>query len=104
MLDQIRALAETPPSAREMERVRASVTASQVYQRDSVMGQAMELGMLSTLGLDWRLAGEFEANLAKVTAEDVRDAARRWLVDERRTTAFVLPEKAQPENAQPEEQ
>ncbi|MHA7915745.1 M16 family metallopeptidase [Alloalcanivorax xenomutans] len=104
LLDQIRALAETPPSAREMERVRASVTASQVYQRDSVMGQAMELGMLSTLGLDWRLAGEFEANLAKVTAEDVRDAARRWLVDERRTTAFVLPEKAQPENAQPEEQ
>lgn len=109
LLDQVRALAETPPSAQEMERVRASVTASQVYQRDSVMGQAMELGMLSTLGLDWRLAGEFEANLAKVTAEDVRDAARRWLVDERLTTALVLPEKelpetTQPENAQPEAQ
>jgi zinc protease len=52
---EIEKIAEQPPSEAEMDRVRAGVLAEQIYQRDSVMGQAMELGTLSVLGLDWRL-------------------------------------------------
>ncbi|MBF1803436.1 M16 family metallopeptidase [Alloalcanivorax profundimaris] len=92
---EVRKIAEQPPGEEEMDRVRASVLAGQVYQRDSVMGQAMELGRLSVLGVDWRLAEQFDENLAKVTPEQVQRAARDWLVAERRAVAHVIPEEQQ---------
>ena len=89
---EIEKIAEQPPSEAEMDRVRAGVLAEQIYQRDSVMGQAMELGTLSVLGLDWRLAGQFDDNLEAVTPEQVQQAARKWLVAERSAVAHVIPE------------
>ncbi len=88
---EIGKIAKQPPSAAEMDRVRAGVVAAKVYQRDSVMGQAMELGTLATLGLDWHLADTFSDHLAKVTPEDVQQAAEQWLVPERSTIAYVTP-------------
>ena len=55
----------------------------------------MELGRLSVLGVDWRLAEQFDENLAKVTPEQVQRAARDWLVAERRAVAHVIPEEQQ---------
>ncbi len=89
---EIEKIAEQPPSAAEMDRVRAGVLAEQIYQRDSVMGQAMELGTLSVLGLDWRLARQFDDNLEAVTPEQVQQAAQEWLVAERSAVAHVIPE------------
>ena len=89
---EIEKIAEQPPSEAEMDRVRAGVLAEQIYQRDSVMGQAMELGTLSVLGLDWRLARQFDDNLEAVTPEQVQQAARDWLVAERSAVAHVIPE------------
>jgi len=89
---EIEKIAEQPPSEAEMDRVRAGVLAEQIYQRDSVMGQAMELGTLSVLGLDWRLAGQFDDNLEAVTPEQVQQVARKWLVAERSAVAHVIPE------------
>ena len=89
---EIEKIAEQPPSEAEMDRVRAGVLAEQIYQRDSVMGQAMELGTLSVLGLDWRLARQFDDNLEAVTPEQVQQAARKWLVAERSAVAHVIPE------------
>ncbi len=89
---EIEKIAQQPPSEAEMDRVRAGVLASQIYQRDSVMGQAMELGTLSVLGLDWRLAQQFDDNLEAVTPEQVQQAARDWLVAERSAVAHVIPE------------
>ncbi|MEP1895767.1 pitrilysin family protein [Alloalcanivorax venustensis] len=89
---EIEKIAAQPPSEAEMDRVRAGVLAEQIYQRDSVMGQAMELGTLSVLGLDWRLARQFDDNLEAVTPEQVQQAARDWLVAERSAVAHVIPE------------
>ena len=89
--EQIKTLQTTLPSEDEMARVRAGVLASQVFEKDSVMGQAMELGMLSTLGLDIELAEQFEEELGKVTAEDVQRVARQWLIPERLAVAHVVP-------------
>jgi len=89
---EIEKIAARPPSEAEMDRVRAGVLAEQIYQRDSVMGQAMELGTLSVLGLDWRLAEQFDDNLEAVTPEQVQQAARDWLVAERGAVAHVIPE------------
>ncbi|MCH2556709.1 MAG: insulinase family protein [Alcanivorax sp.] len=99
-LAEVSKIAEQPPSAEEMDRVRAGVLAGQVFQRDSVMGQAMELGRLSVLGVDWRLAERFDENLEKVTPEQVQQAARDWLVAERGAVARVFPPDAPAEAPQ----
>ena len=92
---QVERLQTSLPDAAEMERVRAGVLASQVYDKDSVMGQAMELGMLSTLGLETDLSETFADELAKVTAEDVQRVAKTWLVAERLAVAHVQPQRGE---------
>ncbi len=89
-LDQLR---QTHPGEDEMRRVRASVLSSQIYGRDSLFGQAMELGQLATLGVDWRLSDQFIERLNEVTPEDVQRVAAQWLVNERLAVAHVLPEE-----------
>ena len=89
---EIRKLKENPPGPDELERVRAQVTASDVYERDSVFRQAMKLGYYDTLGLDWRLAERFVERLGEVTAADVQQAAKEYLVPARSAVAHVQPE------------
>lgn len=88
---QIAELAATPPTADEMKRVRAQVLAGDVFAKDANMGQAMALGRLVTVGLPWQTDDNFAAELAKVTPEQVSEAARQWLVPARETVAEVLP-------------
>ncbi|NCW90081.1 MAG: insulinase family protein, partial [Rhodocyclales bacterium] len=41
-------------SEQELTRARSQLRASEVYKKDSMMGQAMEIGMLETLGYGWQ--------------------------------------------------
>lgn len=78
-------------SAEEFERVKAQVVANEVYERDSIFFQAMQIGTLETVGLDWRLLDAYVDRIRAVTPEQVRDVARRYLVDTRRTVAILDP-------------
>lgn len=76
---------------KELKRVVTQAVASKVYEADSLFNQAMEIGVLETIGLDWRLIkGEIDA-LKAVTPEQVRTVARRYLVDDNLTVATLDP-------------
>ncbi len=75
----------------ELKRVVTQAVASKVYQADSLFYQAMEIGTLESIGLDWRLLDQEIAALKAVTAEQVRSVARRYLVDENLTVATLHP-------------
>ena len=79
-------------SSDELARVKAQVLAHDIYQKDSNFYQAMELGMLETNGLGWQKAGEYVAKVNQVTAEQVRDVARKYLVDDHLTIAYLDPQ------------
>lgn len=79
-------------SADELARVKAQVLAHDIYQKDSNFYQAMELGMLETNGLGWQKAGEYVAKLNQVTAEQIRDVARKYLIDDHLTIAYLDPQ------------
>lgn len=83
----------------ELARVKANVIANEVFQRDSVSHMANQLGMLETVGLGWKFADEYEANIRAVTAEQVRDVAKKYLVDEHKTVAELVPQDIQSEKA-----
>lgn len=89
--EQIRRLRDEPVTPQELARVKAQVVAHNVYERDSVFYQAMQIGMLETLGLDWRLIDEYVPRVRAVTAEQVQAVARKYLRDDRITVGVLEP-------------
>jgi zinc protease len=89
---QVRRLQEQLVSPDELARVKAQVLAQDVYGRDSVFYQAMRIGQLAAVGLDWRLADAYLDRIKAVTAEQVQAVARRYLKDERLTVAMLEPQ------------
>lgn len=91
LLDEVRRLRDEPISAEELQRVKAQVSASHVYQLDSIMYQAMQIGTAETVGLGWKKVGEYVDKVNAVTAEEVQAVARKYLVDDHLTIAHLEP-------------
>lgn len=76
---------------KELDRVKAQVIASDVFEKDSVYFQAMVIGILETVGLNWQLRDDYVEKIRSVTAEQVQAAARKYLVDDQLTVAILEP-------------
>jgi zinc protease len=89
--DMVASLREELIDEAELKRIVTQAIASKVFEADSLFAQAMEIGVLETVGLDWRLA-EIEIDALKaVTPEQVRTVAQRYLVDQNLTVATLTP-------------
>jgi zinc protease len=77
----------------ELRRVKAQVLANQVFQLDSMFGQAMQLGVLDNAGLPPDSFALQARKLQEVTAAQVQEVARRFLVDDGLTVAVLEPER-----------
>jgi zinc protease len=75
----------------ELQRIKAQVLAKDVYERDSNFYQAMQLGTLETVGLGWKKVDEYVNKVNQVTAEQVRDVARKYLIEDRLSVAYLEP-------------
>ena len=76
----------------ELKRIKAQVIAQQVYQRDSMFYQAMQMGVLDNAGLPPDSAALQVERVRAVTADQVRAVARRYLVDDGLTIAILEPQ------------
>lgn len=85
-------------SAEELNRVKAQAIAAQVYQRDSMFFQARQIGWMEMIGFSHLELDLFIEKLQQVTADQVREVARKYLVDDRLTVAYLDP---QPLNGAP---
>ncbi|MEQ1598750.1 MAG: pitrilysin family protein [Methylotenera sp.] len=84
----------------ELDRVKAAVIASDVYQRDSMFYQAMQIGQLETMGYSWRLLDEYPEKLKAITSEQIQAVAKKYLVKDNMTIAVLDPQPIDP-NAKP---
>jgi zinc protease len=92
LLKEVAKLKTELVSNEELQRIKAQVLAKDVYQKDSNFYQAMELGMLETVGIGWKKADEYLSKLSQVTAEQVRDVARKYLVDDNLSIVYLDPQ------------
>jgi len=90
--EQIRLLVEQGVSNDELQRVKAQVTAAQIYARDSVYYQALRIGMLHTIGLPYESSDLQVKKLQDVTADQVREVARKYFIDDNLTVAVLDPQ------------
>ncbi len=88
---QVKALQDKPVEAPELERVKAQVVAADVYQRDSIFYQALQIGTLETVGLDWHLMDAYVDKIRAVTPKQVQQVVRKYLNDEHLTVAVLDP-------------
>lgn len=88
---QIAQLQKEPVSAEELERVRNQIIAAKVYEKDSVFYQAMLIGQLETVGLDWRLGDQYVEHLKQVTPAQIQQVANKYLLDDSLSVAVLDP-------------
>jgi len=90
--EQVYQLKSELVSADELQRVKAQVLASAVYERDSNFYQAMQLGMLETVGIGWEKVDEYVEKVNQITAQQVRDVARKYLLEDQLNIAYLDPQ------------
>ncbi len=89
--EQIAQLKTQAVSQQELARVKAQVVANAVYEKDSVFYQAMQIGMLETIGVDWRVGEDYVDNIKAVTAEQVQAVANKYLTNSQLTVGELVP-------------
>lgn len=75
----------------ELKRARAQLVASQVYKRDSMFAQAMEIGQLAIVGLSYKQVDRMLEKLQAVSAADVQRVARDYFKDDTLTVGRLDP-------------
>lgn len=93
---EVTKLQQTLISDEELQRIKAQVLASDVYEKDSNFYQAMQLGALETVGLSWQKADEYVTKVNQVTAEQVRDVAKKYLLEDHLTVGYLDPQAIKP--------
>ena len=78
--------------ADELDRVKAQAVAYHVYQRDSMMFQARQIGTLEMTGIPHGTIDLQLAKLRAVTPEQVREVARKYFLDDALTIATLDPQ------------
>lgn len=99
LLDQVERLKTTPVSEKELARVLAQVEASRVYSKDSVMGQAMVMGMLSAVGLPPDLDEKWADKLRAITPADIQAVAKKYFTQDNLTVGILYPNGEAPKKA-----
>ena len=89
---EIAQLVKDGVSAEELQRVKAQVTAGEVYKRDSLFYQAMQIGQMESIGLTHRAIPVMLEKLQTVTAEQVRQVAEEFFQDDNLTIAVLDPQ------------
>jgi zinc protease len=96
IMQQLDRLKEVAVSEEELERVKAQVISSKVFERDSLFYSAMQIGRLETTGLGRHLLDSYVAAIERVDIDDVRRVAQRYFVETGMTLGQFRPQSKRP--------
>jgi len=76
----------------ELKRIKVRILSEQIYKRDSIFGQAMEIGSTEMAGFSWKDIDYMLEKMQTITPEQVQAVTKRYLVDEGLTIAVLDPQ------------
>ena len=97
-LERIRSQGVT---AEDLARIKVQMIAAQVYKRDSLMAQAMEIGGTEAVGMHWRDIDLLIEQLKTVTPEEVQAVANKYFSDDTLTVAVLDPQPIDETSSKP---
>lgn len=88
---EVERVANEGVSEAELKRVKTQLIASQIYKRDSVFGQAMEIGMMEMSGFSYKDTDRVIEKLRAVTPQQVQAVAQKYFGDDALTVGTLVP-------------
>ncbi len=76
----------------ELEKAKNKVIASFIYGLDSNFYRAMLIGMLEVCGFKLDYINSYVDNISKITSDDIKRVAERYLVRDNFTVGYLIPE------------
>ncbi|MDB5762967.1 MAG: insulinase family protein [Herminiimonas sp.] len=94
-------IAKDGVSEQELKRVKTQLIAGQIYKRDSIFGQAMEIGTMEMTGISHKQIDRVIEKLGEVTAQQVQAVAQKYFSDDALTVATLVPLPLTEKKAEP---
>lgn len=91
LLQEVDHLSTTLVSAKELKRIQTQLIAQKTFAQDSLFGQAMEMGLVETIGLNYRVIDEYNAQILSITPEQIMACAKKYLCKLCLTEARLYP-------------
>ncbi len=91
ILAQIKTLQNKPIDNHELARVKAQTIASKIYEKDSIMSQANQIGLLEAVNTPWQEINNYIQHIKEVTPAQVQAVAKKYLIPEQLTVAILKP-------------
>lgn len=92
LMEQLERLQLELAKPEELARVQAQVISGIIYQQDSISSQANQIGRMESIGRSWEEMDQFAERLKAITPEQIRDVAKKYLVNTRKTVAVLKPQ------------
>ncbi|WP_423201607.1 M16 family metallopeptidase [Fluoribacter gormanii] len=92
LLSELDDLKNHPVSEIELQRIKNQIIAQKTFEKDSIFGQASELGLLQTIGIGWQKADEYTKAINAITPQQVQQTAQRYFQEKNMTTAILEPQ------------
>ncbi|KTD39608.1 M16 family metallopeptidase [Legionella oakridgensis] len=90
-LSEIKRLKNEKISEEELQRIKTQIIAQKIFEQDSIFSQAMELGLLETIGVGWQTAEKYIEKINAITAEQIQGTAQHYFKEEFLTEAELIP-------------
>ncbi len=88
--EEIERIKTEPPSEREVQKAKNQIEASFIFAQDHNHSRALYAGRFEMLG-SWRLMDKYLEGIRNVTAEDIQAVAKKYLTDDNKTVAILVP-------------
>jgi zinc protease len=93
---EIEAIQTAHVSDEELERVRAQIISSRIFQQDSMFYQALLIGQLDNAGLDPKKLDLITERLKTISKEEIQQVAKKYFTPSRSVYGRLLPERKVP--------
>jgi zinc protease len=81
-------------SPQELKRIQTQLIAQKTFAQDSLFGQAMEMGLVETIGLNYHVIDEYNAHVLSITPEQIMTCAKKYFCDTCLTEAQLYPKSS----------
>lgn len=78
-------------SDKELDTAKNQIIAQKTFEKDSIFAQAMELGLLETIGIGWKKGDEYTQSIQAITPKQIQEVAQRYLQEDNLTEAKLKP-------------
>jgi zinc protease len=89
---EIEKISKEPPSLKEVQKAKNQIEASFVFAQDSNFSKGLYTGLFELSG-SWKLLEKYLEGIRKVTPENVKSVANKYLIDDKKTVGVLVPIK-----------